>query len=230
MKLVIFIAPSKTFNLAFIKGTSSPLFMEKSAVLKSKLLDMSAATLQDKMGLSPKLAQQVYDYLREPTSGRASSLFSGVSYKAMELDKLNVKNDKLYIIDALYGLVRPHDNISRYRLDFTMRFLGNLYDYWQNIIAEYLNTHHQDDVLIDLTSHEFSSLIPSELNVIRVDFAVVNKKISSVLLKQMRGKMTRYLIENNINNLLELKQIKIEGFSYCPQSSNNNNFIFTRQN
>ena len=58
------------------------------------------------MGLS-KLAQQVYDYFVNLSSGRASSLFSGVSYKAMELDKLNVKNDKLYIIDALYGLVRP---------------------------------------------------------------------------------------------------------------------------
>ena len=36
----------------------------------------------------------------------------------MDAATLNVDNDKLYILDAYYGLVRPSDGIERYRLDF----------------------------------------------------------------------------------------------------------------
>lgn len=156
------------------------------------------------------------------------SLFSGVSYKAMNANNLEVENNKLYILDALYGLIRSHDNIQRYRLDFTINVCGNLYDYWKDSITIYLQKRHKHDVLIDLSSKEFSPLISNCLNVYRIDFTLSSKRISNVLLKQMRGKMTRYLIEKNINSLDDLKKLKIEGFEYNPQLSSSTNFIFTR--
>lgn len=228
MGFVIFIAPSKTFSKHTVKGTSRPLFEEKTKALLSILKSLDENMIINTMNVSPKIANEVFRYYQSPSGGRAMSLFSGVSYKAMQANNLQTVNNKIYILDALYGLIRPDDDIHRYRLDFTMNVCGNLYDYWKNTIEIYLQKRHQHDVLIDLTSKEFSPLISNCPNVYRIDFTFAHSRISNVLLKQMRGKMTRYLLDQNINSLIDLQKIKIEGFEYNPQLSNSTNFIFTR--
>lgn len=228
MSFVIFIAPSKTFSKHTLKGTSRPLFEEKTNHLLSTLKSLDENMIINTMKVSPKIANEVFNYYQNSTGGRAMSLFSGVSYKAMQASNLEVENNKVYILDALYGLIRPDDNIHRYRLDFTMNVCGNLYEYWKKPIEIYMQKRHKHDVLIDLSSKEFSPLISDCPNVYRIDFTLAHSRISNVLLKQMRGKMTRYLLDKNINSLTELQKIKIEGFEYNPQLSSSTNFIFTR--
>lgn len=228
MSFVIFIAPSKTFSQTTKRGKSLPLFEDKTKELLTRLKSFDSSMISSTMKVSSKIANEVYRYYQSPSGGDAMSLFSGVSYKAMNANNLEVENNKLYILDALYGLIRSHDNIQRYRLDFTINVCGNLYDYWKDSIIIYLQKRHKNDVLIDLSSKEFSPLIRNCLNVYRIDFTLSSKRISNVLLKQMRGKMTRYLIEKNINSLDDLKKLKIEGFEYNPQLSSSTNFVFTR--
>lgn len=224
--MIIFIAPSKTFNPTDKVGTSAPLFIDKTKELEKKIKRFTKDELAKKMKLSPKLSAEVYSFYHHGQARKALDLYSGVSYKAM--DSKTLRNEEgLYIIDAYYGLVRPSDMVKPYRLDFTMTLIGNLYDYWKDTIANYLTKAHEDDFLIDLTSKEFSPLIPKHLNLVRIDFVEKNKTISSVLLKQMRGKMTRYLLENPVLNVEEIKKIKIEGFEYDPQSSQTD-LVFSR--
>ncbi len=228
MNLIVFIAPSKTFNKTDSLGSSEILFPNKTKMLYDKIAALSRSQLMNKMKLSEKLASEVYEYFHHERKYRALSLYSGVSYRAMETSNFTPAPNRLYILDAFYGLVRPSDNIYPYRLDFTMRFLGNLYSFWQDSIEKYLMTKHDSDIFIDLTSKEFSPLLRGLQNVIRIDFVAKRNKLSSVLLKQIRGKMTRYIFDQNIDTTDKLKQIKIEGFSFDPQSSNNHTYIFTR--
>jgi len=228
MSFIIFISPSKTFAATNIEGTSQPLFLEKTLKLHEKLQSLTQEDLAKLMSLSPKLAEITHQYYQIPTMARAIDLYSGVSYKAMDSQTFTVGNHKLYILDAYYGLIRPHDYIRAYRLDFTMRFMGNLYDYWQRDIAKYLHKVHHNDILVDLCSHEFSPLLAEQVNVIRIDFVLKDKKISNVLLKQMRGKMARYLVDHNINDVFSLKSVALEGFTYCLDQSNEKTFIFIR--
>jgi len=228
MSFIIFISPSKTFAATNIEGTSQPLFLEKTLKLQKKLQSYTAEDLTKLMSLSPKLAAITHQYYQRPTMARAINLYSGVSYKAMDSQTFTVDNHKLYILDAYYGLIRPSDHIRAYRLDFTMRFLGNLYEYWQSDIANYLHKAHHNDTLVDLCSHEFSPLLAGQKDVIRIDFVLKDKKISNVLLKQMRGKMARYIVDHNINDVLSLKSITLEGFTYCLDQSTTKTFIFAR--
>lgn len=227
MKFIIFIAPSKTFAKTSTKGSLTPLFFDESKQLELKLRMFTKKQLEEKMHISPALALQVYSYYREETSYRALSLFSGISYREMQAPSLVVPNDKLYIIDAFYGLIRPDDEIKQYRLDFTMGIVGNLYAYWRPHITNYLEQYHKNDILIDLSSKEFSSLLSSNMNVIRIDFSHKDKPINSVLLKKMRGKMTRYLLDHNINSLDALKLVLLDDFKFNPLKSDGNNYIFT---
>ena len=107
MKFVIFISPSKTFSHTTQKGETPILFPDKTKSLKRKLLRLEREDFVKKMNLSTKLAEEVFFYFREEDKAKALTLYSGVSYKAMDAATLNVDNDKLYILDAYYGLVRP---------------------------------------------------------------------------------------------------------------------------
>lgn len=227
MKIVVFIAPSKTLKKTKVRGVTSPLFPSKTALLTAEIKKLDRDSLKDKMHLSQKLTNEVYTYYHSPFKARAINLFSGVSYKAMDVDTFNVQNNDLYIVDAYYGLIRPQDDIETYRLDFTMNFLGNLYAYWKETIHQYISDNHKETLLIDLTSKEFSSLIPYTEYTYRLDFKAKNINLTSVTLKKMRGLFTRYIITHKLQNLDEIKQIKIEGFSYDPQSSSEHNIVFS---
>lgn len=228
MKFVIFISPSKTFSHTTQKGETPILFPDKTKSLKRKLLRLERDDFVKKMNLSTKLAEEVFFYFREEDKAKALTLYSGVSYKAMDAATLNVNNDKLYILDAYYGLVRPSDGIERYRLDFSMSLVGNLYRHWETVVKKYIVEHHREDILIDLASKEFSPLLPKTLKVIRIDFVLTEKKISNVLLKQMRGKMARHLIDQNINDVVALSEVVIDGFAYHPSLSDECHYIFAR--
>lgn len=230
MKLVLFIAPSKTFKSTEKVGSLDPLFIDKTNFLKQQIVNLDKVELAKRMKLSTKLSDEVFSFFRTTQKSRALNLYSGISYKAMDSDTLIVPSNQLYIVDAYYGLVRPDDAITPYRLDFTMSFLGNLYAYWKETIFNYIEVHHKDDLLIDLTSKEFSPLIPDSNHKYRIDFVGKSKDLNSVLLKKMRGKFTRYILDHKLNTIEEIKEIKIEGFSYDPQSSNHHLLVFSIDN
>lgn len=228
MSLIIFISPSKTFSKEASKGLTTPLFQDKTSELEKRLAKLSKEEIGDLMRLSKKLAEEVHTYFHQPSGGQAIKLYAGVQFKAMDVESIHVTNENLYIVDAFYGLVRPLDHIHRYRLDFTMSIVGNLYQFWIEPINKYLHNNHAKDTLIDLTSQEFAQVLPNDLEIIRIDFVLKSQKISNVLLKQMRGKMAREIIHRKVKNIEDIQKIKIDGFVFNPQLSLQNKLIFMR--
>ncbi|HHW79972.1 MAG TPA: YaaA family protein [Acholeplasmataceae bacterium] len=227
--MIVLISPSKTFSNDIKKGTSEPVFINKAKALRNKIAKLSLNEIKTVFKLSDKLTNEVYNYYqKDNVESTAINLYEGVLYKALKEDTLKIKDNKLYILSAMYGLLKPFDNISYYRLDFNIKYFGNLYNYWSEPVNNYLKTNYQDEIIINLASKEFSSLINKLPNLITIEFSNLdNKKLSSVLLKQLRGYLANIIINNNIKTLDELKKIKIKDFFYNENLSNNNIIYFS---
>lgn len=228
--MIVLIPPSKTFSNSTKTGSSEPVFTTKANILKKYLENKTLQDLISEFKVSPKLAKTVYEYyhgINQKVS--AIYLYEGVLYKALKANTLNFNVNKLYIISALYGLVRPFDNIKKYRLDFTIKSLGNLYNYWRDEITNYFNNNYKDEIIINLTSKEFSPLLKDLNNLITIEFINKdNKRLSSVLLKQLRGYLANIIINNNILNTEELKKIIINDFSFNNDLSTKTTYYFCK--
>ena len=76
-------------------------------------------------------------------------------------------------------------------------------------------------------SKEFEPLIKPLNNVVNIEFKGKDKRLSSVLLKQLRGHMANIIFNDNIESIDDFKLIKINEFKYNDELSNNKSIYFT---
>lgn len=228
--MIIIISPSKTFKDSYSSIGNTPIFLAKQKMLLDKIKLLNKNELKKIFSLSDKLADEVFSYYHnEVKSGLAIELYDGVLYKTLKQDGLNFKDNQLYIVSALYGLLHHDDLISKYRLDFTIHNFGNLYSYWQDDITNHLNTNFNNDIIVNLTSKEFYPVIKDVNHLVTIEFIGPNKKrLSSVLLKQLRGTMAKLIINQNIQTKDELKDLSVLGFKYDVALSTENTYYFSQ--
>lgn len=229
--MIVIISPSKTFSDKIKIGNSDIVFKKEVEELFQSLQKLSVNEIEYIFKVSNQLANLIYGYYNnEKKLVRAIDLYEGVAFKELKKDDLEIPNDKLLILSALYGVLRPEDNIFKYRLDFNVKYFGNLAEYWKDKVKDYINDKYRDEILINLSSKEFHHLIIGVNNLYDIDFVNINdsnKRISSVLLKQLRGGLSHVIIKNKINTIDEIKDIKILGFEYNNILSKANNIVFT---
>ena len=220
--------------------------------LQSKSPDDLAAL----MGLSEKLSLLNFERnmnWESPTkpssvSRQAIYAFKGDVYMGLEAGSLNKKEIKyaqkhLAILSGLYGLLKPLDLIYPYRLEMGTKIQTskgkNLYEFWGSKITDHLNTllaDHKKKGVINLASVEyFSSVNPEELNgpcisPVFKDFKNGQFKIISFFAKKARGMMARYIIQNKVDSLEELKQFDGAGYKYSKKESTEFSPVFLRKN
>lgn len=227
--MVVLLSPSKTFSNSKLKGSSKPYFINKTKVLLNKLKELNKDEIKDIFKVSDKLAEVVFNYYNNETLVSAISLYQGEVFKALNYENLTFKDNKLYILSALYGVLRPFDSISKYRLDFNIKAFGNLYNYWSEDVSNYFKNNYQEDFIVDLSSNEFSKLLVNLDNVYKVNFKDNNnKRLSSVLLKQLRGYFANIIINKNIKSIDGLKDLNVEGFIYDEDKSSKKTIIFSK--
>jgi len=111
----------------------------------------------------------------------------------------------------------------------------DLYQFWGERITTSLNEELvENDVLINLASNEyFKSVQPSKLKA-RVITPVFKdtkngvQKIISFYAKKARGLMTRYIIDQQINQAEALKHFDVAGYQFDAHQSSINEWVFTR--
>ena len=113
----------------------------------------------------------------------------------------------------------------------------NLYQFWNpsitNKIKEALD-QSGNNVLVNLASNEyFKSIDKKKLKaeIVTPEFKDLKNgryKMISFFAKKARGLMTRFILENNINDPENLKAFDYEGYNYNPHLSKTGNPVFTR--
>jgi cytoplasmic iron level regulating protein YaaA (DUF328/UPF0246 family) len=157
-------------------------------------------------------------------------VYSGLDAFSLSMDQLNQAQKSLRILSGLYGLLKPLDLIQPYRLEMGTKLNVegslNLYGFWKNKITNKLNDElNENEFFVNLASNEYSSAIDRKLlktTMISPSFKDMKNgklKIISFYAKKARGMMVRYILDNEINNLEDLRGFDYGGYSYSSEES-----------
>jgi len=243
MKILISPAKSLDFeNNIETTQSSEPLFANKAKQINNTLKDLSAPDLGKLMNISPKLSD--LNWLRNQDFKKKNSLqrqaifaFNGDVYEGIDVTSISSSNhgklqNTLRILSGLYGILKPFDNIKPYRLEMgtkiSIKGSKNLYDFWKkDITNSILKEIEEDDIIVNLASNEYFSVIDSSLIENKIispqfkDFKNGKLKIISFYAKKARGLMTRFLIDNDINSSSDIENFNSSGYMFSNDETNN---------
>ena len=153
------------------KPTGRPALLDRAEELVGYLRTLSPRQLAKVMTVSADLAEKTRDqYARWSTAPRdqapAAESFVGDIYSGLQVDSWTAADRRyadthLRILSGLYGILRPFDGISPYRLEMGYKLpagpYANLYRWWGAAIAEQLPAKGR---IVNLAAAEYSRTVP----------------------------------------------------------------------
>jgi len=252
MKIVISPAKSLDFetNLPINKYTQG-VFLDEASKINTILKKKSPKKLSELMSISSNLGELNWQRNQEwklpftPENARQAiyafkgDVFIGLDAYTLNEDQINQLQNKLRILSGQYGLLKPLDLIQPYRLEMGTKLkIGtkkDLYQFWDKKITNELNEELADnDVFINLASNEYFKVIKSKLLNTKIitpvfkDYKDGSLKMISFFAKKARGLMVRYIIDNSIEEIEDLKGFNYDGYMFDENLSSNNELVFTR--
>lgn len=238
MKIIF--APSKEMNL--INGEEkSIIFSKNTEAIISEIKTLDDAELKKLYKVSDRVLLEIKSYIEnfdKERAYKALDLYKGMAYKNLNVTNLSKEaliylNDHLLILSAFYGPISPDTYIKPYRLDFNTaikvegKTLKNL---WK---ADYNKNFKEGEIILNLASNEFSSLIDRK-NFIFYDFEFYEDKDGklkshSTISKKARGLMLRYLAKNRIKDIEAIKNFNLNSFKYRQDLSEEFKFVFVKE-
>jgi len=177
---------------------------------------------------------------------QALAVFKGQVFVGLQANTLSQKDidfaqNHLRILSGLYGVLRPLDLIQPYRLEMGTDLANprgkNLYQFWGTKLTEIINTElekQKQKVLINLASNEyFKAINPKQIKgeiitpVFKESKGNEFKQVT-IYAKTARGFMSRFIIQNRIENPSDIKAFDTDGYLYNSDLSNDREWVFTR--
>jgi cytoplasmic iron level regulating protein YaaA (DUF328/UPF0246 family) len=168
-------------------------------------------------------------------------VYIGLQAQTFEQQDFDFAQQHLRILSGLYGLLKPLDLMQAYRLEMGTKLATsrgkNLYEFWGDIITTKLNKDlaaQGDNVLINLASNEyFKAVKPRNLDGMIVNPVFKDEKngeykIISFYAKKARGLMARYIIKNRLDDVSQLRNFDLEGYSFSAALSTPEQPVFVR--
>jgi cytoplasmic iron level regulating protein YaaA (DUF328/UPF0246 family) len=237
---------------------SMPELLEDSKRLVKVGRKLKSKDLMALMGISENLAdlnvQRFKDWKApfHPENAKQAILsFNGDVYLGFDAATLDARGmrfaqDHLRILSGLYGVLRPLDLIQPYRLEMGVRLPVNgstgLYEFWGGRITDTLNAalgaqkkRDRDRVVVNLASHEyFGSVQPDRLEARLVSCAFKEvkggkAKIVAFFAKRARGTMARFICEERVTQVDDLKGFRSGGYRYNAKASSDDTLVFQRK-
>lgn len=252
MKILLSPAKSLDFeNAKHLKDANTPVFINESQEIIKKLQKLNPPKIADLMSVSDAIAQLNYERFQEwnfPFNEQAKPalfVFTGEAYRGLDAHAYSEKdiksaNEKLRILSGLYGILKPNDLMLPYRLEMGTKFsvtpkLPNLYKFWGDKITDALNNEMKEgEILVNLASNEYSKVV----NFKKIKGEVVtcsfkeekNGEFKTVMTyaKNARGTMSKFIIQNNIEEKEHLKAFDLDNYAFNESLSDNSEFVFTR--
>ena len=255
MLLVVSPAKSLDFSVqANINTFSIPSFLEDSRLLIEDLRKLDIQDLSSLMNISNKLAELNYERFIKwhlpftvKNAKPAIYAFKGDVYQSFDVQSLNNEdldfaNNHLRILSGLYGVLKPFDLIQEYRLEMATKLNNcrgkNLYEFWNNKITTEINNDIEqssgEKVLINLASNEyFKSIKTANLNYkvitpVFKDYKNGQFKIISFYAKKARGLMSRFIVQNKLTKVNDIKTFNLADYHYNEELSKENDWVFIR--
>ena len=174
MRIIIAPAKNMVVDTDSFALDGPPQFLERAERLKMVLQGMSPKELQGLWKCSDAIAKlnverlEHMDLCRNLTPAVLS--YEGIQYRymapsVMETTHLDYLREHLRILSGFYGLLRPFDGVTPYRLEMQAKLAvdgcRDLYQFWGDRLARQLAS--ETDVVLNLASKEYSKAVEAHL-------------------------------------------------------------------
>ena len=245
----IIIAPAKKMNtdLDSFPPEALPQFRQQTERLVSALRAMSPKELQALWKCNETIAGLNVERLRDMDLRRrltpAVLAYEGIQYRYMapgvfETGQLAYIREHLRILSGFYGLLRPFDGVTPYRLEMQAKLSvdehKDLYDFWGARLAGQLAV--ETDLVVNLASKEYSRAVepylPPDVRFLTCTFGELKgEKVieKGTMCKMARGQMVRWLAENNVTDPENIKNFADLDYRFSGTRSTETNYVFIRE-
>lgn len=248
MKIIL--SPAKKMNVDTdkldIEGL--PVFLDETKVLLDWLKGQSYEELKNLWRCNDKITQQNMERIKDMRleSGLTPALLSyeGIAYQYMapavfEDGHVSYVQEHLRILSAFYGVLRPLDGVTPYRLEMQAKALvagyKDLYEFWGRKLYE--KVRDRSGVIVNLASKEYSRcvekyLIPEDTYITCVFAEMSGGKLvqKGTYAKMARGEMVRYMAEHQIEEPEQMKAFDRLGYRFREDMSTDVTYVFERKN
>ena len=247
MKLLI--SPAKKMRAEdFLPPRTQPPLLEKSSQLLDYVRGLSLPQLKRLLACNESLAQEAFENFRAMELGRGTTpallAYDGIQYQYMApqlftAEQFAYVEAHLRILSGLYGVLRPFDGVTPYRLEMGAKlnppFCKSLYDFWRDGLYRAL-TADGTDTLVNLASEEYARAVrpwvSPPVRWIHVVFGELDGKRlveKGVYVKMARGEMVRFLAERGAETPEAMKDFDRMGYAYAPERSDGTTYVFLRE-
>ena len=244
MRIIISPAKKMRTDTDTLPWESLPQFIGQAETLYDILRSISYEELKKLWKCNDQIAALNAERLR--TTDLRTNLtpailaYEGIQYQHMApgvftRQEFLYVQEHLRILSGLYGLLRPFDGVTPYRLEMQAKLKARdakgLYSYWNNMIAEQL--YSETDCIVNLASKEYSLCVsrhqkPDTRFITCVFGEERNGKIveKGTLSKTARGEMVRYLAENQADAPEAMKDFSRLNYAFSPRHSDASTYVF----
>ncbi|MGO2507676.1 MAG: peroxide stress protein YaaA [Vibrio hibernica] len=255
--MLILVSPAKTLDYDSPLSTQNhtlPEFVEHSAELIDVCRKLTPNDISSLMKVSDKIAglnvarfeqwRSTFDFdnARQAIFAFKGDVYTGLDAESLSDTNLEFAQSHLRMLSGLYGLLKPLDLMQPYRLEMGTRLANgrgtNLYQFWGDIITDAVNqalAAQGDSTVINLASNEYFKAVKPK----KVDGTIITPvfkdckngtyKVISFYAKKARGMMARYIIENEVSTLEQLKQFDMAGYYFVDAESTATELVFKRE-
>ena len=246
MRIIISPAKKMKVDTDTLEYQELPLFIENAGILLSHLRKLNYEEAKTLWNCNDKIAGCNYERLGKADLYHnltpAILSYEGIQYQYMapgvfETKEYEYIRKHLRILSGFYGLLKPFDGVVPYRLEMQARLKGegfrSLYEFWNSKLSEQLFS--ESGCIVNLASAEYSKGISAYLtDKIKYITCVFGERIGGktvekgTLVKMARGEMVRFMAQNQIVKVKDIKEFSGLGFQYVKELSDRNTYVFIR--
>lgn len=246
MKIILSPAKKMNVNLDILEYNRLPEFLEQTEEILIWLKSKTHEELQKLWGCNDKIAKQNFERLAHMNLRKqltpAVLSYEGIAYQYMapavfEGDHFDYIQDHLRILSAFYGVLRPLDGVTPYRLEMQAKAsIGgqkDLYAFWGRRL--YDAVIDESRIIINLASREYFKCIEKYLTnedrFITITFCEKSQDklvTKGTYAKMARGEMVRFMAENRIEDPVQIQRFDRLGYVFRDRLSSEMEYVFER--
>ena len=246
MKIILSPAKKMITDTDSIAPVGLPEFLDKTTEILSWLQGKSKEELKAIWKCNDKIAEQnfhrleymdLYHMLTPAVLSYEGIAFQYMAPSVFEDRQFEYIQERLRILSAFYGVLKPMDGVTPYRLEMQANIeIGdarNLYEYWGDIL--YASVIDNSRIIINLASKEYSKCIEKHLTSLDQYITITFCELSGdklvtkgTYVKMARGEMVRFIAENNIEDPMDIQKFDRLGYSFRVDLSSDNEYVFGR--
>ncbi|MDF9843721.1 MULTISPECIES: peroxide stress protein YaaA [unclassified Paenibacillus] len=244
MRIIISPAKKMKIDTDVFAERQLPQFISETGTLLAALQKLNYDELKKIWKCNDDIAAQNVERITHMDLERnltpAVFSYEGLQYQYMapgvlQMEELEYLQEHLRILSGFYGMLRPFDGVVPYRLEMQAKLAGpgfsSLYKFWNRKLADQLFA--ETDCIVNLASKEYSKCISPYLGEnIRMVTCVFGQEAGgkvtekATFAKMARGEMVRFMAEQQISRVEEIKEYKGLNFAYSEELSDEGTYVF----